>query len=445
MKKRIVLGLGVFIALSLLIAGCSWLGTQSVEPQSLLPEVNYIVDFGSLPEGFDGDIVALGGRVTRVLEEIGLVSVASSDPDFPSLVNSLDGVVAMAPDLAFELAEPRLESAEPEVIPDSGNQWNMWAIDAPDAWNAGYKGAGARVAILDTGVDYTHPDLEVNVDVGSSASMVPYDATLAPVHWHATHVAGIVAADDDGIGVTGVAPDAEIISVKVFGINPETGALEGYFSWTIAGILHAVTVGADVINLSLGGYIAHSAAPANEANLFLSVLRQAVNYAGQQGVTVICSAGNDALDGQGDRGFLHIPSDVGTAACISATGPIGWYFDPTTDLDVLAIYSNYGPQIDFAAPGGNDVLYPGPFWWYDMVYSCYSVPGYQGYAWADGTSMASPCAAGVAALIIGKNGGDMKPQHVLRDLRQSSDDLGKPGQDVYYGHGRVNAARAVNP
>jgi len=75
-----------------------------------------------------------------------------------------------------------------------------------------------------------------------------------------------------------------------------------------------------------------------------------------------------------------------------------------------------------------------------MVLSSY--PG--GYAWADGTSMASPCVAGVAALIIGKNGGEMALQHVLRDLRLSADDLGKPGEDVYYGHGRVNAARAVS-
>jgi len=298
------------------------------------------------------------------------------------------------------------------------------------------------VAILDTGVDYTHPDLAANVDVGSSASMVPYDTSPAPVHWHATHVAGIVAADDNGIGVTGVAPDATIVSVKVFGINPDTGELEGYFTWTISGILYAASVGADVINLSLGGYIAHSEPPANEVNLFLKVLRKAVNYAGQQGVTVICSAGNDALDGQGDGGFLHIPSDIGTAACISATGPIGWIFDPTTDLDVLAVYSNYGPQIDFAAPGGNDVLYPSPGWHYDMVLS--TLLG-GGYTWADGTSMASPCAAGVAALVIGKNGGDMKPAHVLRDLRQSADDLGKPGQDVEYGYGRLNAGRAVAP
>jgi len=86
-------------------------------------------------------------------------------------------------------------------------------------------------------------------------------------------------------------------------------------------------------------------------------------------------------------------------------------------------------------------LWPEPGWHYDMILSSY--PG--GWAWADGTSMSAPHVAGVAALIIGKNGGDMKPQHVLRDLRQSSDDLGKPGQDVYYGHGRVNAARAVNP
>jgi subtilisin family serine protease len=445
MKERLVTGIACLVALILLIAGCTWLGVERLDPQSLLPERAYIVEFNKLPKHLDVDIAALGGRVTGVLEQIDVAVVSSSREDFADLAAGLPGVIDVLPDLVFEFAVPRLEEVEPEAGPESepyfGYQWGMLAIDAPGAWDAGHKGGGARVAVLDTGVDYTHPDLAANVDLASSASMVPYDPSLIPVHWHATHVAGIVAADDNGVGVTGVAPDAEIISVKVFGINPDTGALEGFFSWTLAGILHAVDVGADVINMSLGGYIAHSEPPANEVNAFINLVKKTVNYADQQGVFVVCSAGNDALDGQGDRGFLHIPSDVGSAVCISATGPIGWIFDPSTDLDVLAIYSNYGPQIDFAAPGGNDVLWPEPGWHYDMVLSSY--PG--GWAWADGTSMSAPHVAGVAALIIGKNGGDMSPQHVLRDLRLSSDDLGKPGQDVYYGYGRVNAARAVGP
>ena len=142
-----------------------------------------------------------------------------------------------------------------------------------------------------------------------------------------------------------------------------------------------------------------------------------------------------------------MPSDIGGCLVVSATGPQGFglTFDPfATDLDLFAVYSNYGPQVDFAAPGGNiDESLPFPFPLADdWVYSTY-FNGY--YAWVVGTSQAAPHVAGVAALIIEKNGGEMKPSHVLRELRGSADDLGKPGQDPYYGYGRVNAARAVEP
>ena len=273
--------------------------------------------------------------------------------------------------------------------------------------------------------------------------MVPWDDTLDPVHFHGTHVAGIIAAADNELGVIGVAPNAEIISVKVFGVDPDDpDEIVGYFDWTLAGILHAVDVGADVINMSLGGYVAHWEVPANEANAFINLVRKAVNYAYQQGVVVVCSAGNDAWDGLGDSGILHVPSDIGNGICVSATGPVGWWYDPATDLDLLASYSNYGPQIDFAAPGGDAQLYEtDPNWFYDMVLSCSP----SGFTFAAGTSQAAPHVAGVAALIIEAGGGDMKPAHVLRELRASADDLGKPGQDIEYGYGRINAANAVAP
>jgi subtilisin family serine protease len=166
-----------------------------------------------------------------------------------------------------------------------------------------------------------------------------------------------------------------------------------------------------------------------------------VNYATQQGVLIIASAGNDAQNGQGDSGLLHVPSDVGDTVCVSATGPFGWGSDTSVYLDDFAVYSNYGPQVDFAAPGGNfDPTLPR--YWYDFVLNCTNG---QWYAWYAGTSQASPHVAGVAALIVEANGGDMKPSQIVRELRQSADDLGKPGQDVYFGHGRVNAAAAVAP
>ncbi|WP_255593709.1 S8 family serine peptidase [Pontibacter sp. HSC-14F20] len=136
---------------------------------------------------------------------------------------------------------------------------------------------------------------------------------------------------------------------------------------------------------------------------------------------------------------------------ISATAPSGWALAPaTTSLDGFASYSNFGTSdIHFAAPGG-DYMYPGNeitviggirqyVYVFDYVFST----GNGSYYWSVGTSMAGPHAAGVAALLIGKNGGKMDPSHVLAKLRATSDDLGKPGRDPYFGYGRVNALRAV--
>jgi subtilisin family serine protease len=142
---------------------------------------------------------------------------------------------------------------------------------------------------------------------------------------------------------------------------------------------------------------------------------------------------------------------------ISATAPIGWATDPgNIFLDNLASYSNFGQStISFAAPGG-DFIYPGdelctiagrtrPCWVFDLVFSTGSNlnPALASYFWAAGTSMAAPHAAGVAALIIGKNGGSMHPAQVAATLAAGADDLDKPGNDDAYGAGRVNAGNAV--
>jgi subtilisin family serine protease len=166
-----------------------------------------------------------------------------------------------------------------------------------------------------------------------------------------------------------------------------------------------------------------------------------INYVWSNGSFVVAAAGNDSVDFTGDMGLLHVPSDCGRTVSIAATGPLGWGIDPTVSLDTPAFYTNYGSAIDYAAPGGNvDFdLYPNPGWWFDLVFSTY--PG--GWAWMAGTSMASPHVAGVAALIIEANGYRPTPSQVESVLRRSADDLGKPGRDEWYGHGRVNAAQAV--
>jgi subtilisin family serine protease len=236
----------------------------------------------------------------------------------------------------------------------------------------------------------------------------------------------------------------------------------------LAGIVYASgPADVDVINMSLGaplnkrGYVEPGCddGPEDEVVMTASDVAEvrhaydrAVSYANAQGTTVIASAGNDASDGDHTADLIHLPGDAQGVISISATAPIGWATAPeTTFLDNLASYSNFRRSvIDFAAPGG-DVQYPGnenctiagltrPRWVFDLVFST----GNNGWYWSAGTSMAAPHAAGVAALIIGANGGEMKPSsHVERELRRTADRVTGAGNSAEYGAGRIDATNSV--
>jgi len=274
--------------------------------------------------------------------------------------------------------------------------------------------------------------------------------------WHGTHVAGLVAAPANNIGTVGVAPLATLIGVKVL----DNGS--GAFSWIMQGIYYAATpiaeggAGANIINMSLGaGIDGRGAAIAH----LLNALSRATAYANHRGVTVIAAAGNDGIDIDHTANLVFVPAQSVGVLAVSATGPVGWALG-ATNVDRPASYTNFGQSaISFAAPGG-DFAYPGnenctkpripagtvttACWVFDMVLgpSRGSGASNSSYSWAAGTSMASPMVAGVAALIVGKYG-PLPPAQMAARLLQSADDLGKPGNDDYYGRGRVNAVRAV--
>jgi len=333
-------------------------------------------------------------------------------------------------------------------------QWGMDAINAPEAWNAGYQGAGTKVFILDSGIDAEHPDLSPNLITALCKSFVPLeDWNVRPGFYfnHGTHVAGIIAAGDNistdlNTGVIGVAPQAEIVAVKV--VSEYTGY--GDFSWINEGIVYAADNGADVINMSLGAVVNKNGFYYDEdGNLIkespnliqelIHAVQRAINYAYKSGVTIVVSGGNSYMNGDGNGSTISLLGDLNNVITVSATAPLNWAYDPTTNLDVIASYSNTGRSlINIAAPGG-DFDSEEPLWYYDMI--CSTISG--GWSWAAGTSMAAPHVAGVAALIIGKNGGQMAPNEVTKQLLNTADKIDGNGASVLYGKGRVNAYRAV--
>jgi lantibiotic leader peptide-processing serine protease len=312
--------------------------------------------------------------------------------------------------------------------------------------------------VIDGGIYSNHIDIKPNLDVAHSRSFVagkPFNSDVG-TFWHATHVAGIIAAAANDIGTVGIAPKATIIGVKAL----DNGS--GSFGAIINAIYYAATpiaqggAGADIINMSLGAGFASNEAGAVQLT---NALSKATTYAYQQGVTVIAAAGNNAVDIDHTANLIFVPAQSTDVIAVAATGPIGFGLG-ATNYDHPASYTNFGQSaISFAGPGGDNVL-PGNgvctfaihpagvgaqfCWVLDMVMApCRGGPtSIASYCWADGTSMASPAVAGVAALVVGKNG-PMPPAQLESILRRSADDLGKSGNDDYYGRGRVNAGRAV--
>lgn len=424
--------------------------------------VNFMVISKSdaVPSGFK-EAVSSFGEIVRAIPEIGVLVVKPTTANFKSKVSVLPNVLAVVPDLKVRWVEPvkTVEETNPPSIgsnePYFHYQWGMDAINAPEAWNAGYKGAGARVFILDSGIDAENRDLAPNLNTSLCTSFVPgeeYNISPGTYFNHGTHVAGIIAAADNSYGVIGVAPEAEIVAVKV--LSEYTGS--GNFSWINAGIVYAADNGADVINMSLGAVVNRNGFYLDENGdlqrdmpatiQFLIIAQQrAINYAAKKGVVIIASAGNDGGDFDGGGALIKLPADLQYVVAVSATAPDYLYSSLINGIeniiyDIPSSYTSYGKSlVDVAAPGGDGDFYPQPYYYYDMILS----NGSQAFYWASGTSMAAPHATGVAALIIAKNGGQMDPDDVIKKLYNTADNVSGTGVSDYFGKGRVNAYRAV--
>ncbi|MBN8627097.1 MAG: S8 family peptidase [Planctomycetes bacterium] len=281
--------------------------------------------------------------------------------------------------------------------------WGLALLRVPEQWRL-TRGAGIRVAVLDTGIEASHPDLVGAIDQVrdfTATARSPGSAVAADRVGHGTHTAGVIGARQNDRGVVGVAPECRLLIGKVLG---DDGA--GADDFVAAGIDWAVATGADVLSLSLG-----SPTPSN-------AIAAAVARAVAAGRFVVCAAGNDGRDRS-----VNYPARLDDVVAVGAVDRRGQ----------LADFSSRGPEVDVCAPG-------------QEILSTYLNAG---YARLSGTSMAAPFVAGLAALVLAKHkarGGDTpvtSPAELLEHLRRTATDAGPAGRDDGYGFGLVDPTRLL--
>lgn len=401
-------------------------------------------------------ITSAGGTIVNNLSrQIGVLTVQSANPAFAQLLDASPLVDSVGNDFGVRMHEN--PAPDPSADPLEPFQWDMRQIRTEQAHAIQAGRLAVDVGVLDSGIDGRHPDFQKagvsNVDCArgrdSLAALPPGVAVGVPDpctdnQFHGTHVAGTIGARANGIGLVGVAPNVTLVPVKVC---DTTGYC--YASPVVDGITYSGDMKFDVINMSFfvddnefQESTEFKCASDPIQRTFRHAVERAIQYARSQGVTPVAALGNSDQDlahpvdetGQPISNECEVvPAETQGVIGTSALGP----------RSEKSGYSNYGVGMnDVSAPGGNGntcaTSIPSTF------------PG-GGYVCLQGTSMASPHAAGVAALIISQFGdldtrdGDVKmpPQSVEALLQSTTVDIGLPGYDECFGHGRVDALRAV--
>src|SRR5256714_8091281 len=403
----------------------------------------YLVVFtgqSGLPAKASKLVADAGGAVTATLPQLGTLRASSARGDFAAALAASSQVAGVGTDAVRQLipsddaggSAPRSATAPSSGgDPLSGQQWDKARIGASASGSYAVR-RGRRdvvVAVLDTGADTSHPDIGPNLDLARSRSFVPSEPEIQDHNGHGTWCLSAVAAPLNGVGIAGVAPNVTTLALKVLDRNGD-----GSFSGIAQALVYAADQHADVASLSLGAFVDR------KDKVDYELMRRAIAYARGGGVLPLAAVGNDDLD-LSDRkvmdSLVELPADLPGVVGVASTGY----------LDRKAYYSNYGiKQVDVVAPGGDRRFQPPGTgihgggrvlgaWPAEAIGSidqslreqdC-GPGGCADYAWGQGTSMAVPDVAGVAALVVSQLGRPhMRPDDVEKVLERTASPLPCP-------------------
>ena len=490
------IGLVAALALSMGVAAVNAPSARAEEPGLVSApradndEMNYAINLaGTDPEDLQRALALVpgaGGAALASYPEIGTFFTQSATPSFaPDLAAALRqagisihsiGPTRVAPVLYYERVE--LPTGKKDEAPQSGAaggltsmreesasaapaganeevfNWGAVAMHAREAEAVNVKRAPVTVAVVDSGVEDTHPDLEGRVDTSRSVKCsVNGVATQSFYGWrdefyHGTHVAGIIAANHNDIGIDGIAPEASIVAIEATNDNRLI-----YPEYVTCAFMWAASHGVDVVNnsYSMDPWVYWSPTDPEQA-AGLEAATRSIKYAQGKGLAVIAAAGNEGVDidnptvdngsptdvptptkNRAVNGGIRVPSMLDGVAQVSAVGQ-AYNVKPGLSLG-RAEFSNYGNTIDFAAPG-------------DQIYSTVPLLFYpSGYAVADGTSMATPHVSGIAALIKSVHPELSGAQVIDLMKKQAAANYGRLNAPIdgreYRGYGFLDALDAV--
>ena len=504
MKLRSVLTW--FVALGVALGSTSAIAVSAAPAGSSASQVassgvaqNYLVVYSgmSIPKSADSAVKSAGGQVLNKWNAIGVLLASSSSSTFRSSLMKTSGILGVdaTGGLATGLgnvqatdntADPTVNTPAPGDDNLSGLQWDMIQIHAPEARAINGGSSSVVVGDIDTGLDYTHPDLAPNVDFADSVSCVGGVPDTSPSAWmddngHGTHTAGTIAAAKNGIGIVGVAPNVKIAGIKA-------GNAAGFF-FPEAVVCAFMWAGSHHINVTNNSYFAdpwlfNCRNDAAQRSIWTAE-RRAIQYAMSQGTVVVAAEDNQADDLTHPTQDATSPDDTNpvlrqihndcAVVPVEVPGVIGVSADG--NLQLKSFYSSYGiGMVQVTAPGGDSILQATAAapngrvlstWPASLIGACARkvFDGAATYCYAQGTSMASPHAAGVAALFASEG---LNAKAIGAAMQMTADHIacptdlsiysffpavdngapqtctGGPAYNSFYGAGQINALTAVS-